>query len=32
MVVGGKEEENGSAADGSVERYKSAEMGEVGVG
>jgi hypothetical protein len=32
MVAGGKEEENGSAADGSVERHKSAEMGEVGVG
>ncbi|KAJ7331055.1 hypothetical protein DFH08DRAFT_815139 [Mycena albidolilacea] len=29
MVGGGKEEENGSAADGSVERYKSAEMGRL---
>ncbi|KAJ7796433.1 hypothetical protein B0H14DRAFT_2619968 [Mycena olivaceomarginata] len=32
MVGGGREEENGSAADASVERYKSAEMGEVRVG
>jgi hypothetical protein len=32
MVGGGKEEESGSAADSSVERYKSPEMGEVGVG
>src|SRR4051794_15834385 len=29
MVGGGKEEENGSAADGPVERYKSAGMGEL---